>query len=104
MNQRPEGFYKYLQKYCTYIDRLHNNLWPKSPHVIKVIEGKRFLKVVRVVQGQSSLHSFIELATGDVYKAASYKAPAKHVRGTIMTDETLKYGVNHFGVNCLIKV
>ena len=27
-----------------------------------------------------SVHAFVDKKTGDVYKAASFKAPAKHVR------------------------
>lgn len=34
---------------------------------------------------QRSVHCFIDKATGDVYKAAGWKAPAPHVRGNIVT-------------------
>lgn len=32
----------------------------------------------------SSVHAFVDNATGDLYKAASWKAPAKGVRGNIV--------------------
>lgn len=31
----------------------------------------------------SYIHSFVEIATGDIFKPASTKAPAKHKRGSI---------------------
>ena len=52
-------------------------------------EGKKYLKVVReefdTFQNRnewkdSTVHAFIDKQTGDVYKPASWKAPAKHVR------------------------
>ena len=52
-------------------------------------EGKKYLKVVReefdTFQGRNkwrdtTVHAFIDRKTGEVYKPASWKAPAKHVR------------------------
>ena len=50
-------------------------------------EGKKYYKVVREEYDESNdrwrdttVHSFIDRNTGDVYKPASWKAPAKHVR------------------------
>ena len=37
-------------------------------------------KYIKVIQDNSSVHSFIDRNTGQVYKPASYKSPAKHVR------------------------
>ena len=34
----------------------------------------------------SSIHAFVEIETGDIFKPATYKAPAKHARGTIYKD------------------
>ena len=52
-------------------------------------EGKKYLKVVReefdTFQGRNkwrdtTVHAFVDKKTGEVYKPASWKAPAKHVR------------------------
>ena len=52
-------------------------------------EGKKYLKVVReefdTFQNRnewkdSTVHAFIDKKTGEVYKPASWKAPAKHGR------------------------
>ena len=38
-------------------------------------------------RGDDTVHSFVEVETGDIFKAASWKAPAKHARGNIYTPE-----------------
>ena len=45
--------------------------------------GKKYIKVI---QEDSSVHAFIDRKTGDVYKPASWKAPAKHVRFNLFND------------------
>ena len=58
-------------------------------------EGKRYLKVVRETfdefQGRNkwrdtTVHAFVDKETGEVYKPASWKAPAKHVRFNLSND------------------
>ena len=55
----------------------------------EIREGKKYYKVVQVEYDtfqnrneyrDSSVHAFVDKNTGDVYKPASWKAPAKHVR------------------------
>ena len=58
-------------------------------------EGKKYFKVVRETfdefQGRNkwrdtTVHAFIDRETGEVYKPASWKAPAKHVRFNLSND------------------
>ena len=43
--------------------------------------GRKYHKIVMEYDnGSKSVHAFIDKKTGDVYKAASFKAPAKGVR------------------------
>ena len=57
-------------------------------------EGKKYLKVVREEFMTSrndrwrdtTVHAFIDRETGEVYKPASWKAPAKHVRFNLSND------------------
>ena len=58
-------------------------------------EGKKYFKVVRETfdefQGRNkwrdtTVHAFIDRKTGEVYKPASWKAPAKHVRFNLSND------------------
>lgn len=46
--------------------------------------GKKYIRVVRSNHGQRSAHSFLEIATGNIWKAAGWKVPAKNKpRGNI---------------------
>ena len=50
-------------------------------------EGKKYIKVVREEYDErndrwrdTTVHAFVDRETGEVYKPASWKSPAKHVR------------------------
>ena len=56
-------------------------------------QGKKYLKVVREEYDErndrwrdTTVHAFINRETGEVYKPASWKAPAKHVRFNLSND------------------
>lgn len=42
--------------------------------------GRKYHKIIMVANGSRSVHCFIDKKTGEVYKSASFKAPAKGVR------------------------
>ena len=42
--------------------------------------GRKYHKVIMNVNGSRSVHCFIDKKTGEVYKSASWKTPAKGVR------------------------
>jgi hypothetical protein len=72
----------------------------------KVYSGKRYYKIVQQefetweksrYYGQyrdSSVHCFVDKETGDVYKPASWKAPAKHIRFSFQNVNHLKFLLN----------
>lgn len=42
-------------------------------------KARKYAKIIlHTPQGQRSAHAFVDLSTGDVYKSASWKAPAKN--------------------------
>ena len=43
--------------------------------------GQKFIRIVNPVHGRS-VHAFVDIATGDLLKAAGWKAPAKGARAT----------------------
>ena len=47
-------------------------------------EGKKYLKVIMIAHGSKSVHCFVDKKTGEVYKSASWKAPAKGVRYNLL--------------------
>ena len=72
----------------------------------KVYSGKRYYKIVQQefetweksrYYGQyrdSSVHCFVDKETGDVYKPASWSAPAKHIRFSFQNEADLKFLLN----------
>ena len=66
----------------------------------EIREGKKYYKVVQVEYDtfqnrneyrDSSVHSFVDKNTGDVFKPASWKAPAKHVRFSFCNKKDLLF-------------
>jgi len=61
-----------------------------APEYKFVIEcGRKYHKIIMEVPNENrppsrSVHAFVDKKTGEVYKAASFKAPAKHVRFNLL--------------------
>ena len=69
----------------TLCDRLaedFNRRHPNSdPYKFYIESGRKYHKIVMETESQSkSVHAFVDKKTGEVFKPASYKAPAKIVR------------------------
>jgi hypothetical protein len=54
----------------------------------EIEEGKKYLKVIMENLGSRSVHCFVDKNTGDVYKSASWKSPAKGVRYNLLNKES----------------
>jgi hypothetical protein len=78
------------ERVAAYVEALNGS--SSDNHQFGTVKGRKYLKVVdgRPTDGGplagGSVHAFIEIATGNVYKAAGYNAPAKHVRFNLMDD------------------
>jgi hypothetical protein len=87
--------YKNNQKY-TYFDC----------YDVEVEYLRKYIKINKVEvchdgSRRSSIFCFIDSKTGDIFKPATYKAPAKHARGNILSDE---YGMECLDMkNCSVK-
>jgi len=73
------------------VDALEADYKKKYPNSFKdmkfrVLEGRKYLKINQYdvdIDGKEfggGVHAFIDKNTGEVYKPASWKSPAKHVR------------------------
>ena len=74
-----------IRKYCLMlcdallldIERQH----PNSGYKFYIESGRKYHKLIMETNGGSrSVHAFVDKKTGDVFKPASFKAPAKIVR------------------------
>ena len=78
---------KYSLMLCDALQQSHQKQYPNSGrnYSYALISGRKYHKVMQCVNGQTeSVHAFIDRKTGEVYKAASVKAPAKGVRFNLL--------------------
>jgi len=89
-----------IRKYCLMLcDALVDNFKSRNhgkvgrydaPVYQFVIEtGRKYHKIIMVIPNDGrpdsrSVHAFVDKKTGEVYKPASFKAPAKHVRYNLL--------------------
>ena len=73
---------KYALMLCDALQQSHQRSHPNGRNYsYALISGRKYHKVMQCVDGQTeSVHAFIDKKTGEVYKSASYKSPAKGVR------------------------
>jgi hypothetical protein len=57
-----------------------NEKYPE--YVASYTQGKKFYKIWRTFGAQKCIYCFVDM-DGNIYKAASINAPAKHIRGHI---------------------
>jgi hypothetical protein len=69
-----------------YTKRYPSSLYPKS---YEVEAGRKYYKIWMVDNGRC-VHAFVDKATGNVYKPANYRAPAKGVRYNLLDDAAYK--------------
>lgn len=58
--------------------------------VVTAEPGRKYIKLVVASGGQRSVYCFLDME-GNIYKAATWKAPAKHIRGSVF-DESYSWG------------
>ena len=52
-------------------------------------KGRKYYKLImKDSSGSQSVHAFIDRNTGDVYKPAGWKGPAKYVRYNLLNEES----------------
>ena len=76
-----------------------------TPPTITVEWGRRYAKIVKNDSGGSrSVHSFVDRTNGDILKAATWAAPAKHARGSVLAATTADRlsAVSPYGANYLV--
>jgi len=77
---------KYALMLCDALQQSHQRQHPYGRNYsYALISGRKYHKVMQCIDGQTeSVHCFIDKKTGEVYKAASIKAPAKGVRFNLL--------------------
>ena len=63
--------------HLTCIEELKNG---ECDYDFTIESGRKYHKIVMSANGSPSVHAFVDRKTGEVYKSASWKSPAKGVR------------------------
>ena len=59
------------------------------------LTGKKYHKIVMNAAGSRSVHAFVDKKTGELYKSASWKSPAKGVRFDLRLIEQREWLLQH---------
>ena len=73
-----ENVYKLVE----YIKRDYNKYSYSREYNVTVKKGRKYFKVIT----ENSVHCFVDVKNGNVYKPESYNKPAKHVRYNLLQD------------------
>jgi len=105
-----EGIAPQLDKYVAMVQAKNDtyfkvmNFTFSDPPVVRVDEGRKYARIVKVDQlnGSRSVHTFVNLETGDILKSGGWNKPQKNgVRGNIFADDLGADRVNEHGANYL---
>ena len=75
----PEMVLDWTKQLVTFLQKDYDRNYGKSTarYKFEIQTGRKYHKIYCKNQG---VHAFVNKTTGEVFKPASYKAPAKHVR------------------------
>jgi len=78
------------------LDRYHAEKFPRQGIVLKMMKGKRYYRIVAhaTFDGEegsgTSAWAFVDKETGDIFRPAGWKRPAKHPRGSVLDKSSWK--------------
>ncbi len=90
----------YAQDLCTALTEDYNHQYPNGSDLgFRIESGRKYFKVIQTENrgGQrrdGSVHAFIDKKNGNVYKPASWKSPAKHVRYNLLDENSRNLCLN----------
>ena len=76
-----------VYKLAEYIKADYNKYGYKSDYNVTIKKGKKYFKVIT----ENSVHCFVDINNGDVYKPASWNKPAPIVRYNLLDNPDIVY-------------
>ena len=89
-DEQTANVLRYSEILCEALTQQFKSSHPNSdPYKFYIESGRKYHKIIMETNGNSrSVHAFVEKKFGNVYKAASFKAPAKHIRFNLLDDNS----------------
>lgn len=104
MNITTESLTRAIEDYVKAVQAKMNQYWQDSKYThapaptITWEYAPKYVRVWKIEQHGKSIHTFIDTTTGNVLKAASWKAPVKtNPRSNVFDADHGISGVTHFG-------
>ena len=91
MQQQLTDVLKYSEMLCEALmqDFKGRNGGRSSDYKFYIESGRKYHKLIMETgAGSRSVHAFIDKRFGHVYKPASFKSPAKHIRYNLLVDKS----------------
>lgn len=84
MDNRTQEVYNKIENWTDKLTKHFKEENPNYPFEVKYVAsyGKAWIKILRVDPSTNSVFAFVD-NEGNIYKPASYKAPAKGIRATL---------------------
>ena len=79
---------KYSEMLCEALTQDFYKKGSTQDYKFFIESGRKYHKIIMSANGSNSVHAFVEKKFGNVYKAASWKAPAKHIRFNLLDDNS----------------
>ena len=88
-DEQTANVLKYCEMLCEALTQDFYKGGRKLDYKFYIESGRKYHKIIMECEnGAKSVHAFIEKKFGAVYKPASWKAPAKHIRFTLLDDNS----------------
>jgi hypothetical protein len=93
--EKAPNFDETFREFLVAVKKIYNDYmeeqFPKNDREeIEALEGGRYIRIIKNRGGYRSAYCFVDKTNGDILKAASWAAPAKHARGNIFDKTTWK--------------
>jgi len=96
MNERIQNWFDHLTR------KYYESGYGGSEITFTLLDGKKYYKIVYTQKWESNgqyrhqvVHAFVDKTTGDVYKPASFRSPAKIARFNILNDASYNTMINN---------
>ena len=89
-DQQVANVLRYSEILCEALVQHFQSSHPNSdPYKFYIESGRKYHKLIMETgTGSRSVHAFVDKNSGAVYKAASFKAPAKGIRYNLLDDDS----------------
>ena len=88
-DEQTANVLKYCEMLCEALMQDFRKGGSKLDYKFYIESGRKYHKIIMECEnGARSVHAFVEKKFGAVYKPASWKAPAKHIRFTLLDDNS----------------